>query len=330
MYLKHFKLKRHPFQMKPDDDFLYMSSQHSRALVFMDYAAWNPEGFVIISGEIGSGKTTLVKRLLRNYQGKVNNFHIAYTNLESAELFYYMTKQAGIQITDQNKVTMLYALNDFLKEKTKNGTPFVLVIDEAQNLTQANLEDIRLLAGLEGLNGPMLKVVLLGQPELQLNVNRVPQLRQRVKLHYHLNGLGEEETKGYIEYRLKIAGLTRNLLFDEAMIKVIFQYSRGIPRLINKICDALLMCAFADERKKPMISDLDDVLDELMLDEPASDPEPEETAPVEETNNAVTQPIAAMPATIDMEQINGYLERIAKALEGIENKIDVLAKERHY
>jgi len=328
MYLKHFKLKRAPFQMKPDDDFLYMSSQHSRALVFMDYAAWNPEGFVIISGEIGSGKTTLVKRLLKNYNGKVNTFHVAYTNFDKAELFHYLAKQANLPVQDTNKVTLLYAINDYLKGMTKGGTPFVMVIDEAQNLSEENLEDIRLLAGLEGPNGPMLRVVLLGQPELQGNINQVPQLRQRVKLFYHLNGLSEEETINYIEYRLKVAGLPNNKLFDRKMMQVIFQYSSGIPRIINKICDALLMCAYADDRKKPMVSDLDEILDELMINER---PGAEKPVNGEAKGANGTKTINGAKGKAEAPTFNldpSMFERMVVALEGINKNLAHLTKEK--
>lgn len=312
MYLQHFKLTRAPFEMKPDDEFLYMSTQHSRALLFMDYAAWNPEGFVIISGEIGAGKTTLVKRLLKNYDGKVNSFHVAYTNLESNELFLYLVKQAKLRVADTNKVTLLYAINDYLKKITKNGTPFVMVIDEAQNLTPKNLEDIRLLSGLEGPSGPMMRVVLLGQPELQDNINKIPQLRQRVKLYCHLNGLSQDETLKYIEYRLKIAGSNVNHLFDAEMVKVIHQHSKGIPRLINKICDALLMCAFADERSKPLVSDLEDVIDNLMIEEGR-----EPTAPIPETSNDNLLQKDGPSLAMD----NAMLERMVLALEGINDSL---------
>ncbi len=319
MYLQHFNLKRAPFEMKPDDEFLYMSTQHSRALLFMDYAAWNPEGFVIISGEIGAGKTTLLKRLLKNYSGKVNTFHVAYTNLENNELFLYLAKQAKLKVGDGNKVTLLYAISEYLKKVTKSGTPFVMVIDEAQNLTKQNLEDIRLLSGLEGPNGPMMKVVMLGQPELQENINQISQLRQRVKLYCHLNGLSEEETCSYIDYRLKVAGMPSNQLFDRELMRVVYQYTGGIPRLINKVCDALLMCAFGDERSKPIISDVEDVLNNLMLD---GEPVSSKSAP-----QKPDEPKAADSSENTLEGLDGSsVSRIVSALESIDNSLKELVK----
>ncbi|EAR11177.1 ExeA family protein [Reinekea blandensis] len=265
MYLEHFGFDRHPFRMAPEEDFLYMSRQHSRAFVFMDSAVWSPEGFVVISGEIGSGKTTLLKKMISDIKDSVTLFHIAYTNLQGDDLFQLIMQQAGIRLTDSNKVTMLFAINEHLRALASRGQPVLLAIDEAQNLSHENLEDIRMLAGMEGPNGPVLRVILMGQPELKDQIAGIPQLTQRVKLFFHLEGLSFEDTQHYIYHRLTVAGIQNQDLFPESIIRVVHENSGGIPRLINKICDGLLLCAFAEDRQHLIGSDIDEIRDELLV-----------------------------------------------------------------
>ncbi|WP_196159552.1 ExeA family protein [Reinekea sp. G2M2-21] len=313
MYLDHFGFERHPFRMAPEEDFLYMSRQHSRAFVFMDSAVWSPEGFVVISGEIGSGKTTLLKKMISDIKDEVTLFHIAYTNLQGDDLFQLIMQQAGIRVADSNKVSMLFAINEHLRQLAARGTPVLLAIDEAQNLTHENLEDIRMLAGMEGPNGPILRVILLGQPELKDNIADIPQLTQRVKLFFHLEGLSFEDTQHYIYHRLTVAGFTNKELFPEPIIKLIHENSNGIPRLINKISDGLLLCAFAEDRFTLQGTDIDEIRHELLVS----------TDDIIQTRS---KKAAASEATAAAQSAaNGNaLERIAMALEGIEAKLDHL------
>jgi general secretion pathway protein A len=194
MYLDFFGLHRHPFRITPEDDFIYMSQQHSRAYVYMSSAIWSSEGFVVISGEIGSGKTTLLKKTIRNLEGNLKLLNVSYTNLESKDLFGLILRKAGMAIPDDSKVAMLFQITEYLERMASDGTPVVLAIDEAQNLTRENLEDIRMLTGMESMGGPSMRVILLGQPELKKAVNDIPQLSQRVKLFFHLEGLSAAET----------------------------------------------------------------------------------------------------------------------------------------
>ncbi|NRB42418.1 MAG: AAA family ATPase [Pseudomonadales bacterium] len=265
MYLEHFGLTRHPFQITPDDDFLYLSQQHARALVYMDYAAWQPDGFVVVTGEIGAGKTTLIKRLIKNFNDKVDCFHIPFTNLNGKELLHYLVMQAMIDIKGDDKISMLLALTKYFNDKVETGKPCVLIVDEAQNLSNENLEDIRMLTGLEGSGGALLRVIIVGQPEFMKKLRQSEQLKQRVKLHFHLQGLEKDSLNEYISCRLRAAGKPDNSLFDADIINTIFDYSHGIPRIINKVCDALLMCAYADNRTELLASDLENIADDLMI-----------------------------------------------------------------
>ncbi|MBU2863983.1 AAA family ATPase [Reinekea forsetii] len=309
MYLDHFGFKRHPFRMAPEEDFLYMSRQHSRAFVFMDSAVWSPEGFVVISGEIGSGKTTLLKKTISDLKDSVQLFHIAYTNLQGDDLFQVIMQQAALRVAEPNKVTMLFAINDYFKQMAARGKPVLLAIDEAQNLSHENLEDIRMLAGMEGPDGPILRVILLGQPELKKHISDIPQLTQRVKLFFHLEGLSPEDTKHYIYHRLAVAGFNETHLFTDDVVSAIHENSEGIPRLINKISDGLLLCAFAEDRRKLQIEDIEEIRDELLV---SSDEMP--TSHGNHTSNKPSQGSDAVDS-------DSALNRIADALERIEAKL---------
>ena len=316
MYLEYFGFKINPFQMTPDNEFLYMSQQHAKALVYMDYAAWKPGGFVVITGEIGSGKTTLVKWLLKNFTGKVNCFHVAFTNLSGNDLFHYLLRQVNIIPKKEDKISLIYTFQEHIKKISKSGKPCVLIIDEAQNLTKEQLEDIRMLAALEGPDGPLLRVTLLAQPEFLYMVNASEQFKQRVKLHYHLKGLSYDDVIKYIYYRLIKSGLTGNTLFDKELIDEIFKYSKGIPRLINKICDALLMCAYAEDKEKPKADDLKDILSDLMIDST--------------TDNVVNQIDIAISNLNNVPSNNSsdVLERLVSAVENLNKNLSIIAHKK--
>ncbi|WP_166268473.1 ExeA family protein [Marinobacter caseinilyticus] len=325
MYLDFFGLHRHPFRITPEDDFIYMSQQHSRAYVYMSSAIWSSEGFVVISGEIGSGKTTLLKKTIRNMEGDLKLLNISYTNLESKDLFALILRKAGLEIQDQSKVAMLFQITDYLEKMAEAGTPVVLTIDEAQNLTKENLEDIRMLTGMDSMGGPAMRVILLGQPELKGSVTAIPQLSQRVKLFFHLEGLTMAETSEYIDYRLLVSGHGGNRLFDNETVKEIHKVSKGIPRLINKLCDGMLMCAYSEDR--PFIDPYDlksirrDLLGETLPAKTASPRKPKVQQPRK-------TPSARSTAAISKPEMMNALLRIAEALERIDGRLDQMHSDR--
>ena len=312
MYLDFYGFTKNPFQMTPDNDFLYMSQQHARALVYMDYATWRPGGFVVITGEIGSGKTTLVKWLLKNITGKVNFFHVAFANLSGNDLFHYLLRQVNIIPKKEDKISLIYTFQEYLVKSAKKGLPHVLIIDEAQNLTKDQLEDIRMLAALEGSDGPLLRITLLGQPEFLNMINMSEQFKQRVKLHFHLKGLQKEDVAKYIEYRVIKSGLEANTLFDEKLMDKIYEFSKGVPRLINKICDALLMCAYAEEHDKPRIEDIELILPDLMIDNPSLQIPKE----LDKAINCLNQ--------TEVQNSNVLMERLVLAVESLNNNLSLL------
>ena len=313
MYLDFFGFNKNPFQMTPDNEFLYMSQQHARALVYMDYAAWKPGGFVVITGEIGSGKTTLVKWLLKNFSGKANCFHVAFTNLSGNDLFHYLLRQVNIIPKKEDKISLIYTFQEYLRKLGKSGKPSVLIIDEAQNLTKDQLEDIRMLAALEGPDGPLLRITLLAQPEFLYMINSSEQFKQRVKLHYNLKGLSREDVKKYIEYRLAKSGLKENNLFDDVLIDQVFKYSKGIPRLINKICDALLMCAYAEEKKQPNVEDIEGILPDLMIGDP-----------IDGGNTEIDKAISKLNQS-SPENSTQLIERLVVAIESLNKNLAKIA-----
>jgi len=316
IYLEYFKFKKAPFQITPDDEFLYLSKQHSKAMAYMDYAASQIGGFVIITGMIGAGKTILLKRMMKRLNKKSTCISLPFTNLEGKELFQYVAEEAGIQINSESKVSLIFALKKYFFDELNNGRPCVLVIDESQNLSSENLEDLRMLAGLEAGDKPLLRVVMLGQPEFMDKVNSFEQLKQRVKLHYHLTGLSEVEVSKYIDYRLWVAGVDSNDIFHAEVIKEIYHYSRGIPRLINKICDALLLCAFIEGRKYAVKKDIEEVAGDLMISKPSDS--------IPKSNEFMTP--SEVPSSIN-EIINNSnsLERVVFALENINKNLEILA-----
>lgn len=314
MYLDFFGLHRHPFRITPEDDFIYMSQQHSRAYVYMSSAIWSSEGFVVISGEIGSGKTTLLKKTIRSLEGDLKLLNISYTNLESRDLFGLILRKAGLKVEDDSKVAMLFQITEYLERMAAAGTPVVLTIDEAQNLTRENLEDIRMLTGMESMGGPSMRVILLGQPELKGAVTAIPQLSQRVKLFFHLEGLTQSETAEYIDYRLLVSGHGGNKLFDEDTVREIHKLSKGIPRLINKLCDGMMMCAYAEDRPFIDPHDLKSIRKDLLGEDVAS--EPRRPAP----KKAAERPTNRSSAS-DFAGATSALNRIADALERLDARM---------
>ena len=324
MYLEFFGLHRHPFRITPEDDFIYMSQQHSRAYVYMSSAIWSSEGFVVISGEIGSGKTTLLKKTIRNMDGDLKLLNVAYTNLESKDLFSLILRKAGLKAEDDSKVGMLFQITEYLEKMAAEGTPVVLTIDEAQNLTRENLEDVRMLAGMESMGGPSMRVILLGQPELKKAVTSIPQLSQRVKLFFHLEGLTPKETAEYIDYRLLVSGHGGNKLFDKDTVQEIHELSHGIPRLINKLCDGMMMCAYAEDRPFIDPHDLKNIRKDLL----GEDDEPKAKTPETASHKADPVPTLGMSqAPEGFGDMAKTLHRIASALESIDGRLAKMSSE---
>jgi type II secretory pathway predicted ATPase ExeA len=250
MYCELFQLTEPPFRLSPDPQFLFASKQHARAKAYMESTIWLADGFVVITGDIGSGKTTLIESFLADIPNDIVLAHISQTQLSPVEFLQALLVEFGFKPFRKRKVELLAMLKDFMIEQYAAGKKILLIIDEAQNLSRKVLEEVRLLSGLETRKEKLLRIILAGQPELsrKLDSPRLQQLMQRVRLRFHLGALSKRETHDYIEHRLNVAGAKGRKIFTEGACDVVFRYSGGVPRLINVLCDTALLCAFADER----------------------------------------------------------------------------------
>jgi len=271
MYLQHFGLDQQPFQLTPDADFLYLSKAHNRAKSYMEYTVWNRDGFVVITGEIGSGKTTLIQQLLRSVDENVLIARIYQTQLNEIEFFQAILHELGLDPFNAGKVELISMLNNFLLEQYAEGRQVILIVDEAQNLSKRVLEELRMLTGMETDEDRILNLILVGQPELKnlLDAPGMEQLSQRIRFRFHLAALQEDDIQNYIDHRLSVAGLEKNksgsvprVIKDEC-IPLIYRYTGGIPRLINSLCDTALICAFVENKKTVTAKIIEEAVNEL-------------------------------------------------------------------
>lgn len=251
MYLKFYGLKEKPFNVTADPGFLYLSKKHQEAISHMQYGIQERMGFLEITGEIGAGKTTICKALINKLDEHTKTAFILNGNLSETQLLQAVIEDLGLKIKNKTKITMLNALNEFLLEQLKERNNVVLIIDEAQNLKPHLLEQIRLLSNLETEKEKLLQIILVGQPELRdkLASKDLVQLRQRIGIRYHIFPLEPDEVRCYISHRLNVAGASSNNFFQDDAIDEIIRFSRGIPRLINIICDKALLSGYTLDRK---------------------------------------------------------------------------------
>lgn len=252
MYLQFYGLREAPFGPAPDPKFLYQSSRHREALAQLVYGVRERKGFIVLSGEIGTGKTTLLRTLLERLDTRWPVAYIHNTAMDIDGLLEYILQDWGVKSEATSHAQRLFELNAFLIEQHRSGASPVLVIDEAQNLSIPSLEAIRLFSNFETTSQKLMQILLVGQPELRhkLNAPELRQLKQRIGLRCHIGPLSPEETRLYIRHRLRVAGATDAGIFTDAAVQRITEYSRGIPRMINIVCDHCLITGFADSKKR--------------------------------------------------------------------------------
>jgi len=246
MYLSFYGLKESPFNITPDPNFFFLSRRHQEALSALIYGIKARKGFIEITGEVGSGKTTLCRCLLNALDSSVRTALILNPHLSDHQMLRTIVEDFGITPKGMNKKDLFDALNRFLLDELRLGNNVVLIIDEAQNLRPALLEQIRILSNLETDKEKLLQIVLVGQPELRALLAKpdLRQLRQRISIRYHLTPFSFDETQEYVLHRLKVAGSNGSLKFTPEALKLIFQYSKGIPRVINIVCDKALLAGY--------------------------------------------------------------------------------------
>jgi general secretion pathway protein A len=265
MYESFFKLNKKPFELVPDPEFIYLSRSHRKALTYLDYGIRERVGFILLTGEVGSGKTTLIRDLLNKKYEKVVLAKVFNTRVSSEQLVAMINDDFGLPVLGKDKVALMRELNDFLVQQFAAGRQPILIIDEAQNLDADLLEEVRMLSNLESSRNKLLQIILVGQPELRetLASKGLLQLRQRISISCHLVALTREETAQYIEHRMEVAGNASALAFTDETLDLVHSHSRGIPRLINIFCDFLLLSAFSDESRTVTGAMVQDVIEEL-------------------------------------------------------------------
>ena len=252
MYEKFYGFREKPFALTPDPAFLYFGRHHKRALLQLEYGLTNDAAFVLITGEIGAGKTTLIRHLLGRLTQNVTVGLMSNTVLDNGKVLRWVCAAFGIKPADNDDVTLYDAFIDFVIEEYASGRRVVLIVDEAQNLGRVRLEELRVLSNVNVDKHLVLQTILVGQPELR-DMMKMPQLRQfaqRVGADYHIGRLDEDETFNYVRHRLRVAGSPRLDIFRTAALKLVHASSQGIPRLVNQLCDSALVYGYADERER--------------------------------------------------------------------------------
>jgi general secretion pathway protein A len=247
MYNEYYGLIRSPFEMTPDPSFLYMGETHREGLATLVYAVSSGKGFVMLTGEVGTGKTTLLHALLAQLDSSTNSAFIFNPRLDPLGFFRMLFEELGVGPACDSKAEYLLALNQYLIDKLAANERVLLIVDEAQNLSAEMLEEIRLLSNLETPTSKLIQIMLVGQPELQELIDQpeLRQLRQRIALRHHLRPFDEGEVTEYISERLSKAGYTGRGLFKKKAIRELFRVTEGTPRTINNVCDGALLLGYA-------------------------------------------------------------------------------------
>jgi putative secretion ATPase (PEP-CTERM system associated) len=251
VYTSFFGLREKPFDLLPNPDFLYPSRAHKRALTYLTHGIKERAGFILLTGEVGSGKTTLIRNMIRSQLRDSVLSKVFNTRVDSQQLLMQINGDFGLETDGKDKSTLLRELNDFLIEQYAHRRQAVLIIDEAQNLPAEILEEVRMLSNLETDRDKLLQIILVGQPELRdiLSGPGLMQLRQRIQINCHLQPLSSTEVREYITFRLEKAGNRDALSFSDDAVEALATYSRGIPRLINILCDYVMIDAYSAQIK---------------------------------------------------------------------------------
>lgn len=282
MYTAFFGLREKPFDLLPNPDFLYPSRAHKRALTYLTHGIKERAGFILLTGEVGSGKTTLIRNMIRSQLRDSVLAKVFNTRVDSLQLLMQINGDFGLDTEGRDKATLLRDLNDFLIEQYAQRHQAVLIIDEAQNLSAEILEEVRMLSNLETDRDKLLQIILVGQPELRDILARpgLLQLRQRIQISCHLQPLSAAEVREYILFRLEKAGNKTALVFDDDAVEAIATYSRGIPRLVNILCDYIMIDAYSSQTRNIEGSVIHELAADLSFEAQYWNPEPSEKSEV--------------------------------------------------
>lgn len=252
MYEAFYGFREKPFSIIPDPGFLYFSPKHRMAFDLLEYGLMNQAGFNVITGEIGTGKTTLIRHLLGQMGPDVTVGLISNTHQSFGELLQWILFAFNLEYRGKEKVEMFHTFLDFLVQQYGQNKRAVLIVDEAQNMAAETLEELRMLSNVNADKDQVLQVILVGQAGLRDTLRRpdLEQFAQRIAVDYHLEALNQDETRTYIRHRINIAGVDNPGLFEDAACDAVYQHSQGVPRLINLLCDTALVYGFAEQKAK--------------------------------------------------------------------------------
>ncbi|GMR09001.1 MAG: AAA family ATPase [Gammaproteobacteria bacterium] len=268
MYEQFYGFKEKPFSLLPDPSFLYMTKKHQMALTMLEYSLMNESaGICVVSGEIGSGKTTLVRQLLSTMDDRYTTGMITNTHSSFGDLLQWVSMAYGLEYRGKERVELYEDFVNFMIKQYSTGKRTVLIIDEAQNMEEDTLEELRMLSNVNSDKNQVLQLILVGQPELRttLRSERLMQLAQRVSVSYHLDTLKQAETALYIRHRMSVAGGSPDI-FNNGACKAVWYYSRGVPRVINVLCDTALVYGFAEEKDTVNAKIIHDVANDRKTD----------------------------------------------------------------
>ena len=330
MYEEFYNLRERPFNLVPDPEFLYLSPQHKLARAYLEYGIKQRVGFVVLTGEVGTGKTTLLKSLLRSREKNQRLGVLYQTAMAAGDLLEVLLREFEVRGHYTSRTARLSAFNQFLLNAYGRGEHVVLLVDEAQNLSPEALEEIRLLSNLQTEKEPLLQVILVGQPGLRERLRHpaLRQLAQRVSVHYHLNPLNLQETKEYINFRLARAGGSG--IFTESAQDKLFEYTQGVPRRLNAWCDLALVAGFAEGRQEIDGEFIDTVIaaqgGSLEGPEQTDTTTQEKLAPLPEaTSSGISTPDNGLRSSVD--ELGARLSRLeGMVLEMTSQLVPVLTK----
>lgn len=318
MYLSFFSLNRKPFELLPNPEFLFLSEAHKKALTFLKYGLLEHTGFILFTGEVGTGKTTIIRRLLDKIPADMTVAKIFNTQVDSCQLLRMINDDFGITSASSDKAELLKDLNEFLIDEYAAGRRSILIVDEAQNLGLEQLEEIRLLSNLETAHAKLLQIILVGQPELRdkLGCANLIQLRQRILVHSHLSPLNQQEVEFYVFHRLEQAGNRDALDWEKGAMHLLHLATRGIPRLINILCHYILLDAFSQNSRIVTCASIKNILDHLDFEAQFW---PTNESDGKQKNASVTPEMAD-----GMARIEALLEKIVVLSEHMQENISML------
>lgn len=329
MYLNYYELKSKPFDLLPDHRFLFMSREHDLALTHLEYGITDNKGFIVLTGDVGAGKTTLINYLLNKIKEEVNTALVFNTNIDPASFLEMVVKEFGLRTKETRKSVLYDILYQFLLEEHVRGRRSVLIIDEAQNMPKETLEEVRMLSNFETQESYLLQIIMGGQPQLKRRLNDpdLAQLTQRVSVYYHLSPLEESEVGRYIDHRLRVAGYNSPYpLFETEAVEKIYEYSKGVPRVISSICDTALIYGYADELKTIGEDVIEKVIEDRTIDVVDGDGDP---VAVDHGGVSVKGEEGTFLAQNALENLRHELLNFSERLTWVERKLDEAAKVRN-